>query len=119
MESWERAAPGVEQHAEQAVEAAWNLADVAGPGGWSTAAAEDALDAIDTLTEALGGADPELARTLAAVAAALPSASPPYTRRDKEAARRLLPELWADASLPTAEVCRRLGISRLTARKWA
>ncbi|MFD5328921.1 hypothetical protein [Streptomyces sp. NPDC127092] len=70
MESWGRAAPGVEQHAEQAVEAACKLADVAGPGGWSTAAAEDTLDAIDTLTEALSGADPELAQALAAVAAA-------------------------------------------------
>ncbi|MDN3262877.1 hypothetical protein QWJ26_24335 [Streptomyces sp. CSDS2] len=70
MELAERAAPGVEQHAEQAAEAACHLADAAGPGGWSTAAAEDVLDAIDTLTEALGSAGPELARALAAVAAA-------------------------------------------------
>ncbi|MGW1014514.1 hypothetical protein ACWD4X_31295 [Streptomyces termitum] len=69
MEPWGRAAPGVEQHAERAVEAACGLADAAGPGGWSTAAAEDALDAIDTLAEALSGADPELAQALAAVAA--------------------------------------------------
>ncbi|GAA5083228.1 MULTISPECIES: hypothetical protein [Actinomycetes] len=70
MESWGRAAPGVEQHAERVVEAACHLADLTGPGGWSTAAAEDALDAIDTLTEALGSAGPGLAQALAAVAAA-------------------------------------------------
>lgn len=70
MESWGRAAPGVEQHAEQVAESACHLADIAGPGAWSTAAAEDALDAIDTLTEALGSADPELTQALAAVAAA-------------------------------------------------
>ncbi|MGW1252259.1 hypothetical protein [Streptomyces sp. NPDC002535] len=70
MELAERAAPGVEQYAELAAESACHLADAAGPGGWSAAAAEDVLDAIDTLTEALGGAGPELAQTLAAVAAA-------------------------------------------------
>jgi hypothetical protein len=67
MDALERAAPGVEQHAELAVETACHLADLAGPGGWSAAAAEDVLDAIDTLTEALGSAEPELARVLAAV----------------------------------------------------
>ncbi|WP_431776478.1 hypothetical protein [Streptomyces cucumeris] len=70
MELAERAAPGVEQHAEQAAETACHLADVASPGGWSTAAAEDVLDAIDTLTEALGSAGPELVQALAAVATA-------------------------------------------------
>ncbi|MFJ7416605.1 hypothetical protein ACIQWZ_38275 [Streptomyces sp. NPDC098077] len=70
MESWGRAAPGVEQYAEQVAESACHLADLAGPGAWSTAAAEDALDAIDTLTEALGSAGPELAQALAAVTAA-------------------------------------------------
>ncbi|MYR41283.1 hypothetical protein [Streptomyces sp. SID5910] len=70
MESWGRAAPGVEQHAERAADTACHLADLTGPGGWSTAAAEDVLDTIDTLTEALGGAGPELAQALAAVAAA-------------------------------------------------
>ncbi|MFJ4745391.1 hypothetical protein [Streptomyces sp. NPDC088775] len=74
MELAERAAPGVEQHAELAAESACHLADAAGPGGWSAVAAEDVLDAIDTLTEALGGAGPELAQTLAAVAAATNSA---------------------------------------------
>nr|WP_202462765.1 hypothetical protein [Streptomyces sp. SID8374] len=57
-----------------AVETACHLADIARPGGWSTAAAEDVLDAVDTLTEALGGADPELAQILVAVAAATGSA---------------------------------------------
>ncbi|MFH8620166.1 hypothetical protein ACH4E8_34500 [Streptomyces sp. NPDC017979] len=35
-----------------------------------SSAAEDVLDTIDTLTDALGSAGPELARALAAVAAA-------------------------------------------------
>ncbi|MEV3926437.1 MULTISPECIES: hypothetical protein [Actinomycetes] len=70
MESLGTAAPGVEQRAEQAAEAACYLADAIGPSGWSMAAVEDALDAIDTLTEALGGAGPELAQSLTAMAAA-------------------------------------------------
>ncbi|MCS0606012.1 hypothetical protein NX794_33110 [Streptomyces sp. LP11] len=74
MDSWGRAAPGVERHAELAVETACQLADIARPDGWSAAAAEDVLDAVDTLTEALSGADPELAQALAAVAAATGSA---------------------------------------------
>ncbi|MCP9213394.1 hypothetical protein [Streptomyces cucumeris] len=64
----------VEQHAERVAETACHLADVTGPGGWSTAAVEDVLDAIDILTEALGDAGPELAQALAAVAAATSSA---------------------------------------------
>ncbi|GAA2616332.1 hypothetical protein GCM10010304_82340 [Streptomyces roseoviolaceus] len=70
MELSAQAGPGVEKAAEQAVESACHLADLAGPNGWSTAAAEDVLDAIDTLTETLGGAGAELAQTLAVVAAA-------------------------------------------------
>ncbi|UZI34004.1 hypothetical protein [Streptomyces sp. VB1] len=70
MELAERAAPGVERHAEQAAETACHLADAAGLGGWSSAAAEDVLDAIDTLADSLGSAGPELAQALAAVAAA-------------------------------------------------
>ncbi|MFH9067539.1 hypothetical protein ACH4GM_41045 [Streptomyces coeruleorubidus] len=65
-----QAGPGVEKAAEQAVESACHLADLAGPDGWSTAAAEDVLDAIDTLTETLGGARPDLEQALAAGAAA-------------------------------------------------
>ncbi|MGW0999194.1 hypothetical protein ACWD5V_39205 [Streptomyces sp. NPDC002523] len=98
MESWGRAAPGVEQHAERVVEAACDLADVAGPGGWSTAAAEDVLDAIDTLTEALGGADPELAQALAAVAAATDGAR----RRLGIAVDDQVPEPAAAATVPAA-----------------
>ncbi|MEU1940482.1 hypothetical protein ACH49O_41365 [Streptomyces coeruleorubidus] len=70
MELSAQAGPGVEQAAEQTVESACHLADLAGPDGWSTAAAEDVLDAIDTLTEALGSAGEDLAQALAAVGAA-------------------------------------------------
>ncbi|MDX3025399.1 hypothetical protein [Streptomyces acidiscabies] len=70
MEPLGQAQPGVEQRAEQAVESACHLADTTGPGAWSTAAAEDTLDAIDTLTEALGTIGPEITEALAAVAAA-------------------------------------------------
>ncbi|MEU2271959.1 hypothetical protein ABZ568_37125 [Streptomyces olindensis] len=70
MELSAQAGPGVEKAAEQTVESACHLADLAGPTGWSTVAAEDVLDAIDTLTESLGGADEELAQALAAVTAA-------------------------------------------------
>ncbi|MEF2530019.1 hypothetical protein [Streptomyces sp. CS62] len=65
-----RVAPGVELRAEQVVESARHLADAAGPGVWNAAAAEDALDASDTLAEALGGVGEELAQVLAAVTAA-------------------------------------------------
>ncbi|MGW0477101.1 hypothetical protein [Streptomyces coeruleorubidus] len=53
MELSAQAGPGVEKAAEQTVESACHLADLAGPNGWSTVAAEDVLDAIDTLTDAL------------------------------------------------------------------
>ncbi|MGW7460972.1 hypothetical protein [Streptomyces sp. NPDC054797] len=70
MEWLGRAAPGVEQRAGQAADAACHLADATGPGDWSTAAAEDALDAIDTLVEALGSTGENITQTLAVVAAA-------------------------------------------------
>ncbi|WDV56611.1 hypothetical protein PV963_42980 [Streptomyces coeruleorubidus] len=70
MELSAQAWPGVEKAAEQAVEIACHLADLADPNGWSTAAAEDVLDAIDTLTDTHVSAGPELAQALAAVAAA-------------------------------------------------
>jgi hypothetical protein len=70
MELSAHAGPGVEKAAEQTVESACYLADLVGPNSWGTAAAEDVLDAIDTLTETLGGAGEELARSLAAMAAA-------------------------------------------------
>ncbi|MEU0250912.1 hypothetical protein ABZ192_42855 [Streptomyces sp. NPDC006235] len=49
MELSAQAGPGVEKTAEQAVESACHLADLAAPNGWSTAPAEDVLDAIDIL----------------------------------------------------------------------
>ncbi|MEV7445704.1 hypothetical protein AB0O22_31980 [Streptomyces sp. NPDC091204] len=70
MEWLGRAAPGVEQLAGQAADAACHLADTTGPGDWSTAAAEDALDAIDILVEALGSTGENIAQALAVVAAA-------------------------------------------------
>ncbi|OUC79116.1 hypothetical protein [Streptomyces swartbergensis] len=73
MELSAQAGPGVEKAAEQAVESACHLADLAdlaGPDGWSTAAAEDVLDAIGTLTDTLGSVGEELAQALAAVATA-------------------------------------------------
>jgi hypothetical protein len=70
MELSAQAGPGVEKAAERSVESACHLADLAGPDAWSTAAAEDVLDAIDTLAEALGSAGPDLAQVLAPVAAA-------------------------------------------------
>ncbi|MFC4517767.1 hypothetical protein [Streptomyces ehimensis] len=47
------AAPGVEEHADAAAEAACRLADSAHATGWSATAVEDAVDAIDYLVEAL------------------------------------------------------------------
>ncbi|MFJ8719656.1 hypothetical protein ACIRD9_42055 [Streptomyces violaceus] len=70
MELSAPAGPGVEKAAEQAVESACHLADVAGPAGWSTATAENVLDALDTLTEALDGAGAEIAQAPAVVAVA-------------------------------------------------
>jgi hypothetical protein len=77
MELSAHAGPGVEKAAEQTVESACHLADLVGPTSWSTAAAEDVLDAIDTLAETLGGAGEELARALAAMAAATAEARRP------------------------------------------
>ncbi|MFE1872976.1 hypothetical protein ACFW9N_19020 [Streptomyces sp. NPDC059496] len=74
MEWLGRAAPGVEQRAGQAADAACHLADATGPGDWSAAAAEDALDAIDTLVEALGSTGESISQALAVVADATNSA---------------------------------------------
>ncbi len=76
MELSAQAGPGVEKAAEQTVESACHLADLAdladlaGPDGWSTAAAEDVLDAIDTLTDTLGSVGEDLAQALPTVATA-------------------------------------------------
>ncbi|GAA0464346.1 hypothetical protein GCM10009544_28380 [Streptomyces stramineus] len=61
------AAPGVEEHADAAAEAACRLADSAHTTGWSTTAVEDTVDAIDYLVEALSTLDPSTARILADV----------------------------------------------------
>ncbi|MEU3978113.1 hypothetical protein [Streptomyces bacillaris] len=70
MELPDRAAPGVEALASAVADTACALADAAGPGRWNLAAAEDAVDAIDTLAAALADIDPEAARLLAAIPAA-------------------------------------------------
>ncbi|MFB8314665.1 hypothetical protein ACFC5T_40105 [Streptomyces sp. NPDC055961] len=75
MELVERALPGaVEEHADQAAESACLLADVVSTAGWSTAAADDALTAIETLAGALGGIGPEVREALVAVTAATSTA---------------------------------------------
>ncbi|MEU9349185.1 hypothetical protein AB0D74_49110 [Streptomyces sp. NPDC048278] len=66
-----QAAPGVEARADEAAEAACNLADVASqPDAWSAAAVEDVVEAIDTLAAALATVDPAAAQILARVPAA-------------------------------------------------
>ncbi|MFD0151135.1 hypothetical protein ACWGQ4_02385 [Streptomyces sp. NPDC055721] len=62
-----RAGPDVEKQADQVAEAACELADAAAGYGWSAAAADDALVAIDTLAAALAQVDPEVREVLAAV----------------------------------------------------
>jgi hypothetical protein len=88
MELSAQAGPGVEKAAEQTVESACHLADLAGPTDCSTVAAEDVLDAIDTLTETLGGADEEFAQALAAVTAATAQARRRCERPADRARRR-------------------------------
>ncbi|MEV8476258.1 hypothetical protein [Streptomyces sp. NPDC051173] len=66
----DQAAPGVEERADAAAEAACDLGDVAVPSGWSAAAVEDAAEAIDVLTAALSALDPQAARLLAPIPAA-------------------------------------------------
>ncbi|MEV5898366.1 hypothetical protein [Streptomyces sp. NPDC052127] len=58
--------PGVEHYAETAAESACHLADSTGPESWSSAAAGDAPDAIDTLAGALSALGPDLAAVTAA-----------------------------------------------------
>jgi hypothetical protein len=66
-----QAAPGVEARADEAAEAACNLADAASqPDAWSAAAVEDVVEAIDTLAAALATVDPAAAQILARVPAA-------------------------------------------------
>ncbi|MDX2291690.1 hypothetical protein R6G00_05830 [Streptomyces roseofulvus] len=74
MELVGRALPAIEEHADQAAESACLCADAVSAGGWSTVAADDALTAIETLAEALGGIGPELQDVLAAATAAASTA---------------------------------------------
>ncbi|MGX1887253.1 hypothetical protein [Streptomyces sp. NPDC055287] len=67
MELLAQAAPGVEALAGEVADAACALADAASPTAWNLAAAEDAVNAIGTLAEALAAIDPESARLLAAI----------------------------------------------------
>ncbi|MDQ0578091.1 hypothetical protein [Streptomyces rishiriensis] len=66
--------PGVEHYAEMTAENACHRADAAGPESWSPAATDDALDAIDTLTEALSALGPDVAAALTPVTAATTNA---------------------------------------------
>ncbi|WP_424893250.1 hypothetical protein [Streptomyces sp. XH2] len=61
------AAPGVEEYADAVAEAACRLAEAAHPTGWSAVAVEDAVDAIDTLVEALSTLDAYSAQLLAPI----------------------------------------------------
>ncbi|MDV5143189.1 hypothetical protein R1T08_02405 [Streptomyces sp. SBC-4] len=70
----DRAGPGIEEQADQVAEAACELADATAGSGWSVAAADDALVAIDTLAAALAQVDQEVAEVLAAVTAATATA---------------------------------------------
>ncbi|MGW3521364.1 hypothetical protein [Streptomyces hydrogenans] len=64
------AGPGLEEQADQVAEAACELADAAAGSGWSAAADDDALVAIDTLTAALPQIGPDVREALTEVAAA-------------------------------------------------
>ncbi|MGP9023192.1 hypothetical protein ACT1U9_32910 (plasmid) [Streptomyces sp. BR1] len=66
-----KAAPGVEERADQVAEAACNLADTVSPDTWSPGAVEDAIDAIEALTTSLGQISPDATRILADVPAAI------------------------------------------------
>ncbi|MGW5003068.1 hypothetical protein ACWEP8_36055 [Streptomyces hydrogenans] len=66
----DRAGPGIEEQADQVAEAACELADTAAGSGWSAAAANDVLVAIDTLSAALAQIGPDVGEALAAVTAA-------------------------------------------------
>ncbi|MFC7979789.1 hypothetical protein ACFUT3_31710 [Streptomyces cinereoruber] len=66
----DRVWPGIEEQADKVAEAACDLADTTAGSGWSAAAADDALVAIDTLTAALARIDPDIHEALIAVTAA-------------------------------------------------
>ncbi|MFB6634853.1 hypothetical protein ACFCWY_33655 [Streptomyces sp. NPDC056362] len=62
--------PGIEEQADQIAEAACELADTTAGTGWSAAAADDALVAVDTLAAALARVDPDVREAPTAVTAA-------------------------------------------------
>ncbi|MEV7616784.1 hypothetical protein [Streptomyces sp. NPDC089799] len=65
------AAPGMGERADAVAEAACHLCDAAGPGRWSRAAAEDAVEAIEATANALVTARPGAELILAALHAAV------------------------------------------------
>lgn len=69
----DRAGPAIEEQADRVAETACELADAAARSGWS-AAADDALVAIDTLTAALTQIAPAIGEALAAVTGATTTA---------------------------------------------
>ncbi|GAA2572889.1 MULTISPECIES: hypothetical protein [Streptomyces] len=94
--------PRVEEQAAAVTDAVCELVDMVTPTTWSTSAVEDAVDAIDLLTEALAAIDPEAARVLAAVPAATAALR-----------RRLAPataEGVAEVPAPRSERPRRRGL---------
>lgn len=107
MELSAQAGPGVEKAAEQTVESACHLADLAdlaGPDGWSTAAAEDVLDAIDTLTDTLGSVGEDLAQVLPTVATATAQGAPaPGHHRGRPGARAGQRGVGARSARPGAQ----------------
>ncbi|MFH9959043.1 hypothetical protein ACH4OX_33170 [Streptomyces roseolus] len=70
----DRARPGIEEQADRVAEAACELADASVGSGWSAAAADDVLVAIDTLVATLAEIGPELGEVLAAVTTATAAA---------------------------------------------
>ncbi|MFJ5550911.1 hypothetical protein [Streptomyces sp. NPDC093225] len=65
------AAPGVGNRAAELAEAACHLHDAVGAGPWSHEAAEDAVEAVETIVLALGGVHREAEAVLAPVHTAL------------------------------------------------
>lgn len=59
----------VEHYAEELADTACSLVDTARPDVWSPEAKDDALEAIDTLAQALSTLGPEIAAALAPVRA--------------------------------------------------
>ncbi|MFI2041234.1 hypothetical protein ACIOK4_42855 [Streptomyces bottropensis] len=60
----------MEQYAEEIADTPCNPAHTSRPDAWSTEAKDDALEAIDTLAQALSTLGPEMAKALAPVRAA-------------------------------------------------